>query len=92
MGQPIQLNTSRMHCIGAWLARPGGTPRGGIVVAQEIFGVNAHMRSVVERYADAGYTAIAPAFFDHVETGVGEFHSEAPRIDGRKGVADVEQA
>jgi carboxymethylenebutenolidase len=70
MGHSIQLNTSRMHCIGAWLAQPRGTPLGGIVVAQEIFGVNAHIRRVVERYAEAGYTAIAPAFFDHVESGV----------------------
>lgn len=70
MGRWIQLNTSRMQCIGAWIAQPSGNPLGGIVVAQEIFGVNAHMRSVVERFAEAGYTAIAPAFFDHVESGV----------------------
>lgn len=70
MGHSIQLNSSRMHCIGAWLAQPSGTPLGGIVVAQEIFGVNAHIRSVVDRYAEAGYTTIAPAFFDHVESGV----------------------
>ncbi|RYD16617.1 MAG: dienelactone hydrolase family protein [Lysobacteraceae bacterium] len=70
MGQWIQLNTSRMQCIAAWLARPAGTPIGGVVVAQEIFGVNAHMRSVVDRFAEAGFTAIAPAFFDHVESGV----------------------
>ena len=76
MGHSIQLNTSRMHCIGAWLAQPSGAPLGGIVVAQEIFGVNPHIRSVVDRYAEAGYTAIAPAFFDHVESGV-EFGYDA---------------
>jgi carboxymethylenebutenolidase len=70
MGQSIQLNTSRMQCIGAYLARPAGTPKGGIVVAQEIFGVNAHIRGVVDRFAEHGYTAIAPAFFDHAESGV----------------------
>ena len=70
MGQSIQLNTSRMQCIGAYLARPEGTPKGGLVVAQEIFGVNAHMRAVVDRFAAHGWVAIAPAFFDHVETGV----------------------
>lgn len=70
MGQQINLNTSRMQCIGAYLARPAGAPKGGIVVVQEIFGVNAHMRSVVDRFAEHGYTAIAPAFFDHVESGV----------------------
>jgi carboxymethylenebutenolidase len=70
MGQQINLNTSRMQCIGAYLAKPHGTPKGGIVVVQEIFGVNAHMRYVVDRFAEHGYTAIAPAFFDHVESGV----------------------
>jgi carboxymethylenebutenolidase len=70
VGQQIQLNTSRMQCIGAYLAKPQGTPKGGIVVVQEIFGVNAHMRSVADRFAEHGYTAIAPAFFDHVESGV----------------------
>jgi hypothetical protein len=58
------------NVIGAWLAKPAGASRGGIVVVQEIFGVNAHVRSVCRRFAALGYTAIAPAFFDHVETGV----------------------
>lgn len=70
MGRSIQIGTGGMHCIGAWLAQPDGAPRGGIVVVQEIFGVNAHIRGVVERYAQAGYVAIAPALFDRVETGV----------------------
>jgi Dienelactone hydrolase and related enzymes len=52
----------------AWPSR--WAPRGGIVVVQEIFGVNAHVRSVADGFAALGYTAIAPAFFDHVETGV----------------------
>jgi carboxymethylenebutenolidase len=70
MGQQINLNTSGMQCIGAYLAKPAGTPNGGIVVVQEIFGVNAHIRAVADGFAALGYTAIAPAFFDHVETGV----------------------
>ena len=70
MGQQININTSGMQCIGAWLAKPVGASRGGIVVVQEIFGVNAHVRSVADGFAALGYTAIAPAFFDHVETGV----------------------
>lgn len=56
--------------IAAWRADPAGMPRGGIVVLQEIFGVNAHIRSITERLADAGYTALAPALFDLVERGV----------------------
>ncbi len=59
-----------MQCIGAWLARPEGRPKGGIVVVQEIFGVNTHIRHLVDSFAEAGYTAIAPAFFDHVESDV----------------------
>ncbi|HET7064078.1 MAG TPA: dienelactone hydrolase family protein [Rudaea sp.] len=59
-----------MQCIGAYLAKADGVPRGGIVVVQEIFGVNAHVRAVADNFAALGYMAIAPAFFDHVETGV----------------------
>ena len=57
-------------CIGAYVAKPNGTPKGGIVVVQEIFGVNQHMRNVTDRFAENGYVAIAPAFFDHLESGV----------------------
>jgi len=70
MGQQIQLNTTRTQCIGAYLAKPSGAPKGGIVVVQEIFGVNEHMRYVTDRFATHGYVAIAPALFDHVESGV----------------------
>ncbi|HZX69515.1 MAG TPA: dienelactone hydrolase family protein [Rhodanobacter sp.] len=70
MGQHINLPTSGTQCIGAYMAQPAGKPKGGLVVIQEIFGVTAHMRSVVDRFAEQGYTAIAPAFFDHLETGV----------------------
>lgn len=70
MGENINLNTSGMQCIGAYLAKPAGKPKGGIVVVQEIFGVNAHIRGVADKFAAHGYTAIAPAFFDHIETGV----------------------
>ena len=94
MGHSIQINSSRMHCIGAWLAQPSGTPRGGIVVAQEIFGVNAHVRSVVEGFAEAGYTAIAPAFFDHAESGVELDYGEESFKRGRAlaGEVGLEQA
>ncbi|WP_426689265.1 dienelactone hydrolase family protein [Rhodanobacter ginsengiterrae] len=70
MGQSINLPTSGTQCIGAYLAQPAGKPRGGLVVIQEIFGVTAHIRSVADRFAEHGYTAIAPAFFDHLESGV----------------------
>lgn len=70
MGQRINLNTAGTHCIGAYLAKPAGKPRGGIVVVQEIFGVTPHIRDVADRFAEAGYTAVAPAFFDFVENDV----------------------
>ena len=70
MGEHIRLNTAGMHCIGAYLAKPAGKPTGGLVVMQEIFGVNPHIREVTDRFASLGYTAIAPAIFDHLETGV----------------------
>ncbi|MEP6484765.1 MAG: dienelactone hydrolase family protein [Rudaea sp.] len=70
MGEHLNLNTSGTQCIGAYLAKPNGHPKGGIVVVQEIFGVNAHIRSVADKYASFGYVAIAPAFFDHIETDV----------------------
>ena len=70
MGQHINIPTTRTQCIGGYLAQPQGKPKGGIVVIQEIFGVTAHIRHVADRFAEYGYTAIAPAFFDHLESGV----------------------
>ena len=89
MGQSINLNTSGMHCIGAYLAKPGGAPKGGIVVVQEIFGVNAHVRSVADCFAASGYVAIAPAFFDHVESGVELGYGEEGFRRGRALVGEV---
>lgn len=53
--------------IRAWLAQPHVPPRGALVVVQEIFGVNAHIRAVCTTFADHGYVAMAPALFDHFE-------------------------
>ena len=53
--------------VAAWHARPVGRPRGGLVVIQEIFGVNEHMRQVGDDFASAGYEVLVPAFFDLVE-------------------------
>ncbi|MDE2157225.1 MAG: dienelactone hydrolase family protein, partial [Xanthomonadaceae bacterium] len=89
MGQYINIPTRGTQCIGAYLARPQGQPKGGIVVIQEIFGVNAHMRSVTDRFAGHGYTAIAPAFFDHLETGVELDYDEAGFAKGRQLVGEL---
>jgi carboxymethylenebutenolidase len=70
MSDIIELTASDGHRLHAYVATPSGTPRGALVVAQEIFGVNAHMRSVADGYAADGYLAIAPALFDRVEPDV----------------------
>src|SRR3954466_14628064 len=66
----IQLTASDGHKLDAWRAEPAGKPRGGIVVVQEIFGVNSHIRSVADGFAADGYLAIAPALFDRVKKNV----------------------
>ena len=63
----IELVAEDGHRFDAYRADPPGKPRGAIVVVQEIFGVNSHVRSVADGYAADGYVAIAPAVFDRVE-------------------------
>jgi carboxymethylenebutenolidase len=70
MGETITLTTKDGIKIGAYRARPTGTPLGGMVVVQEIFGVIHHIRTVADRFAAAGYLAIAPALFDRVEPNI----------------------
>ena len=89
MGESINIPTTRTQCIGAWVARPKGAPKGGIVVVQEIFGVNEHMRNVTNRFAEHGYVAIAPAFFDHVEAGVELGYDEAGFKRGRELIGEI---
>ena len=62
----LELTAADGHTFSAYRADAKGDVRGGIVVNQEIFGVNDHIRSVCDRYAAKGYTAIAPALFDRV--------------------------
>jgi len=69
MGTMIDLQAADGHSLKAYLAEPEARPRGGIVVVQEIFGVNSHIRSVTDGYAADGYLAIAPAMFDRVQRG-----------------------
>lgn len=79
MPEYLKINSRAMQCIGAYKAEPSGQAKGGIVVVQEIFGVNSHIRDIVDRFAEAGYVAIAPALFDHVESDV-ELDYDAPGI------------
>lgn len=64
MGQDLTLTADDGHTLGAYRADPAGAPKGGIVVLQEIFGVNAHIREVADGFAADGYVAIAPALYD----------------------------
>ena len=70
MGQTRQLRAADGFTLGAYEALPEGKPKGGVVVVQEIFGVNVHIREVCEGYAARGYAAIAPQIFDRVERDV----------------------
>ena len=70
MGESLQLTAQDGHVLSAYVSRPTGTPVGAVVVVQEIFGVNAHIRSVADGFANEGYVAIAPALFDRIERGV----------------------
>lgn len=83
MGRDIAIDTPH-GLAGGWLADPQGAPRGALVVVQEIFGVNAHMRSVAERFAAHGYRALAPALFDPVLADVELDYDDAGFAEGRR--------
>jgi carboxymethylenebutenolidase len=70
MGTQIEFTAADGRSLAGYEARPGGEPRGGVVVVQEIFGVTAHIRDVVDAFAAAGFHALAPALFDRLEPDV----------------------
>jgi carboxymethylenebutenolidase len=70
MGRSIEGTAADGHTLGIYRADPDGAPRGAMVIIQEIFGVNGHIRSVCDDCANEGYVAVAPALFDRVEPGV----------------------
>jgi carboxymethylenebutenolidase len=70
MGQLIELKAADGQSIPAYVAQPAGKAKGAVVVIQEIFGVNSHIRSVADGYAAEGYLAVAPAIFHRVRPGV----------------------
>ncbi len=67
MSKVVKLQASDGHELDAYVAEPDGKPWGGLVVIQEIFGVNQHIRSVADRFAQEGFYAVAPALFDRVQ-------------------------
>jgi len=64
MGERTNLRASDGHELGAYRSEPSGRPRGGVVVLQEIFGVNSHIRAVADGFAKEGFLAVAPALYD----------------------------
>lgn len=69
MGHPVSIPTA-LGPVSAWRSDPHVEPHGVLVVLQEIFGVNSHIRQVCDRFAAHRYIAVAPALFDPVERGV----------------------
>lgn len=92
MGQDIELTASDGFKLGAYRADPAGKPRAAIVVIQEIFGVNHHIRSVCDRLANEGYVAIAPAIFDRMQPNFQCGYSPDEIATARKFIANPDWA
>src|SRR5258707_2392358 len=82
--ETVRLKAADGHAFDAYRATPPGKPRGGIVVVQEIFGINPHVQAVTREYAAAGYLALAPALFDRIERDL-----TVPYTDSAAGLAVV---
>jgi len=78
----VTLTSADGQTLDAYVAQPTGKAKGAVVVLQEIFGVNSHIRSVADGYAAAGYLAVAPATFARVQTGVELGYTEADMGSG----------
>jgi carboxymethylenebutenolidase len=101
MSERITLRASDGQVLGAYVARPACEPIAALVVVQEIFGVNAHIRSVADGYANDGFLAVAPALFDRIEPDVQLGYEGAdmqtarsfiPKLNIDKSLADVAAA
>ena len=83
MGQNVTLTSANGFELDAYRADPEGTPKGAVVIIQEIFGVNSHIREVCDGYAADGYVAIAPALFDRVGKGMELGYDPASQETGK---------
>jgi len=101
MSEHVTLTAADGHQLDAYVAHPEGDPIAGLVIVQEVFGVNAHIRSVADGYARAGFLAVAPALFDRIQRGVelaydGPDMQTArtfiPKLNMEKSLADVAAA
>ncbi|UJW80645.1 dienelactone hydrolase family protein [Hydrogenophaga sp. SL48] len=82
MGQFVNLTAADGFVFPAYVASPSGAPKGGLVVLQEIFGVNSHIRAVADGYAADGYFVVAPSTFHRVQAGVELGYTEADMGSG----------
>ena len=88
MGQDIRLTASDNFQLGGYRADPATAPKAAVVVIQEIFGVNHHIRAICDRFAGNGYVAIAPAIFDRIEPNFQSGYSPEEIAVARKFVAN----
>ena len=84
MGQTIRLSAPDGHEFEAYIAAPAGAPRGGLVVAMEMYGLTGYILSVCEHWAGHGYLAIAPALFDRLAPGIVLEYDEAGNQRGKQ--------
>lgn len=92
MGEFTTIMARDGHEFRCWLAAPPGTARGAVVVIQEIFGVNSHIRAVTDDYAAQGYVAIAPSMFDRIRKGIELGYGPEDVQTGRGYVMQLEHA
>jgi carboxymethylenebutenolidase len=88
VGHDIKLKASDNFQLGGYRADPASAPKAAVVVIQEIFGVNHHIRAVCDRFAGNGYVAIAPAIFDRIEPNFQSGYSPEEVAVARKFVAN----
>ena len=79
----MEITANDNHLLTAYISQPSGKPKGGIVILQEIFGVNSHIKEVTDFYASKGYLCIAPSLFDRVEKNVTLNYDENGILKGR---------
>jgi carboxymethylenebutenolidase len=101
MSEYVTLHAADGHALSAYVARPTSDPVAALVVIQEIFGVNPHIRSVADAYAKDGFLAVAPALFDRIQPGIELAYegpdmqtarSLIPKLDPEKALTDVAAA
>lgn len=89
MGSKIKLTAADGHKFDAYLAESSGPARGAIVLIQEIFGVNSHIRSVADDYASQGFHVVAPALFDRVQPNLELGYNPTDMAQGMKAARQI---